>query len=478
MAKANHIGALGVRHFNARESFSRGQQRFLFATGMAVVVGLVAGASVTDYLVIFFGIVSLAYFAQITFNTFLVIRASTSNAQAQLEVDLNAIPLDALPVYSVLVPLFKETSVLDDLIAHLSRLEYPREHLQILLLLEEDDHDMVKAVQSRTLPAHMQVILVPPSLPRTKPKALNHGLQFVKGEYCAVYDAEDNPDPFQLLKAIAAFQQADDRVACVQGMLAYHNPRQNMLTRFFAAEYASWFRLYIPGLSTTNLLFLLGGTSNHFRTAILRELGGWDAYNVTEDADLGVRLARAGYTVKAIASITWEEANSHPWNWVRQRSRWIKGYMQTYLTHMRDPGRLWAELGTRRFLAFQIMVGVAPLSNLLNPVLWAMTIIYWVTRSPFIESLFPGPLFYLGAVLLFAGNLISVYVQLNGAMIQQEYASVKWMLFCHIYWLLMSIAAWRAFYQLLVKPHYWEKTHHGLHSTSAIKSVAVAQPSD
>ncbi len=473
MNKPQHVNRLTARQLNARESFSLGQRRFLLALAVALVIGLALGIPLTTFLTGLIGLMTLAYLAQLSFNLFLIWRASTPAAQAALEVDISHLNRDDLPLYSVLVPLFKEVAVVDELIHNLSALDYPADKLQILLLLEEDDHDMVVTVRNRRLPAHFRVILIPPSQPRTKPKALNVGLQYVTGSLCAVYDAEDKPDPLQLLKAVAAFEQADPRVACVQGMLAYHNPRQNPLTRFFAAEYSSWFQLYIPGLSYAGLLFLLGGTSNHFRTSVLRQLGGWDAYNVTEDADLGVRLARAGYTVKAIASITWEEANSRPWNWVRQRSRWVKGYMQTYLTHMRDPLRLLRELGLKRFITFQIMVGIGPLANVINPLFWSLTLLYIVTRSPFIESLYPGLLFYVGSFLLFAGNYFSLYIQLSGAIIQREYGGVKWMLLSHLYWMLMSVAAWRAFYQLIFNPHYWEKTLHGLHRPPVIEPVSA-----
>lgn len=433
-----------LTYASAQQQLSRGQKIALVGLGIALILGLLVGLSPLAYLRAFIGVVTLAYLTQFLFNNFLILTASTPSAERELNVNLTQLDLDALPSYSVMVPLFKETAVVEHLIHHLSQLKYPPQKLQIMLLLEEDDDDMIAAVCSRPLPPGFEVVIVPRSLPRTKPKALNIGLRHVRGELCTIYDAEDRPDPLQLIKAVAAFEQSGSQVACIQGTLAYHNPRQNLLTRFFASEYSNWFQLYVPGLARHGLLFLLGGTSNHFKTAVLRKLGGWDAYNVTEDADLGIRLARAGYQVRAMSSVTWEEANSHGWNWIRQRSRWSKGYMQTYLVHMRDPLRLLRELGWARFVTFQIMVGIAPLTNLINPLFWGLTAVYWLTRSPFIEDLYPGAIFYVGSLLLFMGNYIGLYVSMSGALIQGQYASIKYMLLAHGYWLMMSVAAWRA----------------------------------
>lgn len=446
----------------ARTQLSRGQVRWMIIVLLLAIAGLWAGFSLMDYLIGVIALITIAYLANVLFTIFVISRGSTETSVC-LKTQAKALEWATLPTYSVLVPLFKEVSVLDQLIHNLCQLRYPLGKLRIMLLVEEDDTDLSLALRIKQLPPQFEVLRIPHSLPKTKPKALNVGLSWVESDLVTVYDAEDQPDPMQLLKAVAAFRNADSSVVCVQAALEYHNPKQNLLTRFFASEYAVWFRLFIPGLSRARLLFVLGGTSNHFKTSALRELGGWDPYNVTEDADLGIRIARAGYRIIAIDSVTYEEANSDPWNWVRQRSRWIKGYMQTYLVHMRNPVRLLRELGIGKFITFQLMVGFAPLANLLNPVFWIMTLVYLLTGSDFIESLFPTTIFYIGAVCLFVGNVITIYVKMNGALLQGEYASIKWMLAAHGYWLLMCIAAWRAVFQLIFRPHFWEKTVHGLH---------------
>jgi cellulose synthase/poly-beta-1,6-N-acetylglucosamine synthase-like glycosyltransferase len=405
------------------------------------------------------------YAALQLFNFYAFVSASSASVLPDLTQAARALPAATLPTYAILVPLYKETAVLEQLIGNLQRLNYPAAKLDVILLIEADDTDMIAALQRLKLPAHFRVIYVPVSYPRTKPKALNVGLTQVTSDYLVVYDAEDAPDPDQLRKAIVAFNQAAPSVVCVQALLAYHNPLDNLLTRYFTAEYATWFRLMLPGLAQHRLLMLLGGTSNHFKTLALRMLNGWDAYNVTEDADLGIRLVRAGYDIEVLNSLTWEEANARPYSWIKQRSRWIKGYMQTYLTHMRQPFKLLRELRLPRFITFQMLVGISPLLTMLNPIFWSLTGVYFLTRAEFIERLFQGPTFYVGLSCMLLGNFFAIYLSMTGSLLHRDYGSVKLMLFTPVYWLMMSIASWRAFNQLIYKPHFWEKTMHG-HSKS------------
>jgi cellulose synthase/poly-beta-1,6-N-acetylglucosamine synthase-like glycosyltransferase len=259
-----------------------------------------------------------------------------------------------LPVYSVLVPLYREQAVVGQLIASLERLNWPRSKLDIKLVCERDDFDTIGEIRARALPSNYELVLVPTGGPRTKPKALNYALQFARGEIIAVFDAEDRPHPDQLLEAWQAFQRGGDQLACVQAPLIIGNFRQNLLTRMFAFEYATLFRGLLPWLASQGLVIPLGGTSNHFRRSCLDQVGGWDAYNVTEDADLGMRLARFGYGIDVITRGTVEDAPVDYSVWHKQRTRWIKGWMQTWLVHGRNPYATWRELGWWRFVVNQI----------------------------------------------------------------------------------------------------------------------------
>lgn len=288
-----------------------------------------------------------------------------------------------LPVYSVLVPLYREQAVVGQLLASLERLNWPRSKLDIKLVCEKDDFDTIAEIRGRTLPSNYELVLVPSGGPRTKPKALNYALQFARGEIIAIFDAEDRPHPDQLLEAWQAFQRGGKQLACVQAPLIIGNFRQNLLTRMFAFEYATLFRGLLPWLASQGLVIPLGGTSNHFRRSCLDQVGGWDAYNVTEDADLGMRLARFGYGIDVITRGTVEDAPVDYSVWHKQRTRWIKGWMQTWLVHGRNPYTTWRELGWWRFVVNQIYTLGIIGSALLHPFM-LMTVAVLVAMMAFI----------------------------------------------------------------------------------------------
>jgi len=378
------------------------------------------------------------------------------------EGELDQIDERELPLYTILVPLFREGEVVEKLSYSLGRLDYPPAKLEILLLLEEEDEETQRAVAELGLPAQFRPVIVPASRPQTKPKACNYGLTQARGEYVVIYDAEDIPEATQLKKVLIAFAKSDPSVVCVQSKLNYYNPDQNALTRWFTTEYSMWFDLLLPGLDATKAPIPLGGTSNHFETAKLIELGGWDPFNVTEDADLGLRLDRAGYRTAMVNSTTYEEANSNLRNWIRQRSRWVKGYVQTWLVQMRTPVKLLRQIGWRKWLSFQFVVGGTFLTFLLNPVYWALTTLWALTEADVIRSFFPGVVYYCAAFALFFGNFVFAYVSAAGASRRGYHGLVKWALLSPVYWALMSVGAWKGFIQLFHKPFFWEKTLHGL----------------
>ncbi len=324
--------------------------------------------------------------------------------------------------------------------------------------------ETIDVAQQMTLPDYVRIVVVPHSLPKTKPKACNYGLSLAKGEYLVIYDAEDIPEPLQLKKAYLGFQTLPENIKCLQAKLNYFNPHQNLLTRLFTAEYSLWFDIVLPGLQSINTSIPLGGTSNHFRTADLRDLKGWDPFNVTEDADLGTRLFKLGARTAIIDSVTLEEANSNLKNWIRQRSRWVKGYMQTYLVHMRHPFQFWKKSG-RHFFLFQINVGGKIAFMLINPILWLATISYFAINrlvGPTIESLYPTPVLYMAAISLIFGNFMYFYYYMIGCAKRDHWSVIKYIFLIPFYWFFMSVAAAMALYELIVKPHYWQKTNHGL----------------
>jgi cellulose synthase/poly-beta-1,6-N-acetylglucosamine synthase-like glycosyltransferase len=378
-----------------------------------------------------------------------------------------------LPIYTILVPLYREAAVISQLVQAIARLDYPVRRLDVMLLVEEDDDETRSALERLRLPRHFNVVTVPDVGPRGKARACNHGLALARGKYLVIFDAEDCPEPNQLRKVVAAFDHLPDDVVCLQAKLNYFNRTQNALTRLFTAEYSVWFDRFLPGLQSLDGAIPLGGTSNHFPTRSLRELGGWDVYNVTEDADLGMRIFMAGLKTAVIDSTTFEEANSRLGNWIRQRSRWVKGYMQTYLTHMRHPVRQWRVMGTRTFVIFQLFFCAGTLAPLINPVYWVLTVVWYTTHAAFIQAVFPTPVLYLGTAGLFIGNAAFTLTIMAGCMERRNFDDVKWALLSPVYWILTSVAAWKALLQLASRPYYWEKTTHGF---SAFGELEPAPP--
>lgn len=375
--------------------------------------------------------------------------------------ELAALPDADLPTYTILIPLYREALVLPRLVEGLSRLDYPPEKLEIQLLMEEDDLVTQEACRKLTLPPQFKPVVVPDSQPKTKPKACNWGLYSCHSECLVIFDAEDRPEPDQLKKAAAAFEKLPEHIVCLQAKLNFYNQRHNLLTRWFTSEYSVWFDLFLPGLTASGWPIPLGGTSNHFKVQALKELGGWDPFNVTEDCDLGIRLHKHGYGAAMINSTTWEEANGNFLSWFRQRSRWVKGYIQTYLVHMRNPWRLWRQLGSGSFFSFQMTIGGAVACFLLNPIYWLMTVLWFLTHSATIAYVFPTPIYALGTFCLLVSNFVFVYIAVIGCLNRGYYDLVKYAALTPLYWLMMSWGAYKAAAQLITRPHYWEKTDHG-----------------
>ena len=373
--------------------------------------------------------------------------------------------LAQLPVISVMVPLFHESDVAGKLVGRLSRLDYPRELIDILLVVEATDPITRAALEGVTLPHWIRVVTVPPGPVQTKPRALNYALNFCRGDIVGVWDAEDRPDPDQLHKVARGFAAAAPDVACLQGQLDYFNPRTNWLARCFTIEYASWFRANLPGIARLGLVVPLGGTTLFFRRDVLESLGGWDAWNVTEDADLGVRLTRRGWRTELIDTTTDEEANCRALPWIKQRSRWLKGYAMTWAVHMRDPVALWRDLGAKRFIAFQIQFFGTMSQYLLAPVLWSFWLLALglphLLREPLAQT-WDGNAIPALFTLFVASELIGMAVNLWAVRGEKHRHLRIWVPLMHLYFPLGCLAGWKAIYEVVVNPFYWDKTVHGV----------------
>jgi glycosyltransferase XagB len=370
------------------------------------------------------------------------------------------------PLYTVLCPVYREANVVADLIGALERIDYPRDALDIQILVEADDVDTILAAIGRSTARHVRVVMVPAAEPRTKPKALNVGLARARGEYLVVYDAEDRPHPTQLRAALGAFAQGGPQLACVQAPLAIDNARAAWISSHFAAEYAIQFGQILPFLARLGLPLPLGGTSNHFRVDALRASGGWDPFNVTEDADLGYRLAREGWRCGVIEPATWEEAPITLKAWISQRTRWIKGHMQTWLVLMREPFKAMREMGVLAFLSLHLVLGAGFAAAFLHAPLAFMFLVALLTPYGAI-----GPADLALAACGYAAAMLAA-ARATARCNDENHARAA--LTMAAYWPLASIAALRALAGLMFRPHSWTKTTHGV-SLRAAQHFTVNQ---
>ncbi len=464
---------------SAIKTFTRVQRILIVIMGLAIVIGLALNALKAALVVNV--IVQIYYFLMIAFKMFIMMNGASRDSQIHIKPDeLAALDERELPVYTILVPMYKEKYIATRLLKNIENIDYPKSKLDVRLLLEEDDLDTINLARSLDLPAYYTIMVVPHSLPKTKPKACNYGLINARGKYVVIYDAEDKPEPDQLKKVYLAFKRLPAECVCIQAKLNYYNSKQNIITKWFTQEYSMWFELLLPGVMQTDIPLPLGGTSNHFKTEELKRIGAWDPFNVTEDADLGIRLFKDGYKTSIISSRTWEEATSKLSVWINQRSRWLKGYMQTWLVHMRNPFRLFKELGLKGFWGFQVTVFGTFFLPLVNPVFWMLLILWFTTHAGWIEMLFPSAIYYAALFLLVGGNFFFVYTNVvgvywvlsdksrrssynHGKSLPFSYENIKYALLTPVYWFLMSVASFKALWQLIFKPTHWEKTEHGVH---------------
>jgi cellulose synthase/poly-beta-1,6-N-acetylglucosamine synthase-like glycosyltransferase len=449
-------------HLSARTALDRRSMLRIAVVVGAIVAAFVmvpdgTAAAITTFVAVCYLITSMD-------RNWLLVKGFTSPSLVQIsDAEALAVPDEELPFYTVLLPVFNEPTIMQNLITGVGQLDYPRDRLEVLLLIEEDDFATQMAVADIQLQS-IRVVLVPPGGPRTKPKACNYGMSLAdpRGEMMTIYDAEDIPEPLQLRRAVVALRRAPSDVGCVQSRLGYFNEKQNLLTRWFALEYDQWFGVVLPAVQDARCVVPLGGTSNHMPTRVWREVGGWDEFNVTEDADLGVRLARYGYRTIILDSVTLEEANSDVINWVRQRSRWYKGYLQTMMVHLRHPLELRREIGTKAILRLIAMTGAVPLGNAFNLLFWFALLCWIAGRPPFVSFLFPPFTYYLCLTLFVVVAPMAVFVGLVVSFAQGKPYLWWAALLVPFYWLLQSVAAIKAIYQLVFRPFFWEKTVHGL----------------
>ncbi len=465
---------------SAHKVFSTGQKIFIVLAFHVFLVAAIVSSAWTA--AVLFAAINVAYFLITPLKIYIAARGfQGSRGIAHLShKQLTEAKNEELPVYTVLVPVYHEAKVLPRVMRNLYQMDYPKDKLDVKILMEEKDEETldeakklglfgepttfvegIPAENYREFLKFFEPVVIPVADITTKPRACNYGLLRAKGKYCVIFDAEDNPDEDQLKKAAIAFSHLPEDIVCLQSKLNFYNANENMLSGWFSIEYSYWYDYYLEGLDRVDVPIPLGGTSNHFRVSQLRELGCWDPYNVTEDADIGIRLSRRKLRTAMLDCYTYEEATIKFGSWIRQRSRWYKGHTQTYLVHMRHPIKLLQDLGWRKYLLFQFTFGGGIYMPIINPFLWAITAISLFAPWAF-SSLFLLPIQSICIFNLVVGNLSFLLLYLWTCIKQRRRHFIPLALTMPLYWVLISVAAWRGLVQLITRPFYWEKTAHGV----------------
>ncbi len=445
-----HGGVAAYDHFASDLSLGVGQSVIWASIAIGIVTALIASSDVTG--------VILILLIQVMFLLCALWRVLLAVASRHARPAFPPLSDTAdLPRYSVLVALLDEADVLPQLVERLTAIDYPPDRLDGFLILEAHDHVTIAAAEDCDRPDWLKILIAPAASPKTKPRALNHGLAHATGEFVTVYDAEDDPDPYQLQEAASRFQ--NDRSGALWTLQAplrirtRHASDSRFLDRQFAVEYASLFEVTLPAMTRLGLPFPLGGTSNHFRVDALRSVGGWDAYNVTEDADLGFRMWRAGGSLGVLTRPTYEAPPGRLVDWLPQRTRWLKGYMQTWGVHTRDV----RGLGWRGGIALTMTLG----ASLAAAAVHAASL-GWVLASmglALAAGVAPDtPQFSLG--VLFIGTGAAWLNGLLGARRAGISYTLADMLTAPAYWSLLTLGFFHALWRLILEPHAWDKTRH------------------
>lgn len=464
--------------YSAQYVLSNSQRLFIF-----LFLFLIIFFHIIDYqtaIVLFINSANFLYMCNIAFKFALIRRSlklkrysKTPYITASSSETVITSEYDNLPFYTIMLPMYKEANVLNQLLSNIGALNYPNEKLLVLLVIESDDSEMRNMLSEMKLPSNYVVVVVPDDYPKTKARACNYALKYAKGDYLVIYDAEDCPDANQLLFVSDYYSrynknpQNTKRLACVQCKLNYYNANENWLTKMFNVEYSILFNHILCVLSSLFLPIPLGGSSNHFDLSILRELGGWDDYNVTEDAEIGMRFALNDFNVQIADSYTYEEAPIEVMGWIKQRARWIKGHLMTYLIYMRSPSVTLDKFGTLGFMTFSYIMGASILALFCAPIIFFIMflfftsiIIFFVNDFTELSSIF---VFFIGIFFICYNSYIIVNYDYKERGIYLDLKEKLLLVLTFPFYLVLhNVAAIVALYELFVRPHHWNKTEHGL----------------
>lgn len=460
----------------AEQRWSRGQALTIVVLAALIVLSIILfRLTLLQVFSTFVSIATIFFVLMLMFSLVIAARGMKDGTIMVTPEEIQAIQVHPhkLPFITILAAGYLEASVAEQFVRSISSLIYPNKQsrMQVIVVLEEKDTATINAFRATKMPSYMQIMVRPKGGIMTKPAALNYvldsGVIDPRSEITCVFDMEDIPDTDQVLKAVVAFNKAyadDPSIVCVQARLSFdQNMNHNWITSMLAQDYLQHFGIILPGLSKMGLISPLGGTSNYILTHVLRHIK-WDPYNVTEDMNLAVFFRRLGLGVRVFNSVTSEEAVTSVRQFVKQRSRWIKGGIQTYIRHMRNPYLLYKDLGVLGFIGFQAIVGAPLVLNLINPIFWTLTLLYAVTHWEWIEQLYGMPaIFYMASICLVFGNFLYIYFLMLAGFSKKKYGLVVYALTAPLYWVLLSAAGIKAvieYFASTKSAQTWDKTTH------------------
>lgn len=462
-------------HASAKQLFQFETISLLTILGGMFVVGVAVVASFfsVGVLVVLTALVSLFYFSFMVFKLWVVGRSFWYEMTDYAPEELAQLVDEELPIYTILVPLRDEAEVMEQIVSSMRSIDYPEDKLELIITVEAFDTATRDAIARVGIPENWRICVLPDTEPKTKPKALNVAFKEMHGEFFVIYDAEIIPDRDQLKKAYLAFREHPE-IACFQTRLDHYNYETNLLTKLFNTEFSFHYDLFIPGLQSLNAPIPLSGHSSHFRTDAVRRIGAWDPYNVTEDCEMGIRLYRHGYRTGFINSVSREEAASSVSSWVKQRTRWMKGFMQTSIVHTRRPLLLAQELGSAwRTAVFMLLVPGTILLNLLNFFSFFILLAWFVTGADVLRDAYPMSVLYVANIAAIIGGFTFMYLNLIALYRRGRFGLIRYWFLTPLYWFLLAWATLRAVWQLrnAKSAHAWEKTMHGTHLAQGSSSL-------
>jgi cellulose synthase/poly-beta-1,6-N-acetylglucosamine synthase-like glycosyltransferase len=355
---------------------------------------------------------------------------------------------ESLPTFSIVVPVKNEEKVIGRLLTALSKLAYPTDKQEILII-EDGSTDATPQICMDYAKDHPNVKILQRGFSNGKPSALNYGLVHANGEIVAIFDADNVPDTHALMTVIDYFE--DPAVAAVQGRTMSINSKENMLTQFISYEEAVWCEAYLRGKDVLNLFVHLKGSCQFIRRDILDNLQGFNEAALSEDMEISAKITENDFKIRYASDVVaWQESPSDIKTLFKQRTRWFRGTMEVAFKY----GRLMSKPSIKNFDAETTLWGPFILIASLVP----YTAMFWAFFQVLPLNVMWGLTVQFAtltlALSLFVCGLAIIYVTKP-----RSIRNILWLPFVYCYWSLQAfIALYAALLIFLRRPRHWTKT--------------------